>query len=537
MEPTLFEGDIVAWTPTKIEDIEIGDVIVFRSRLRWPDEKILVHRVSDIIINSRGELLLETKGDSNEFTDQAGPHAPEPYIRQDNLMGQVISIGQMPIKIPFVGILGIWINQGLEAVSQSTSAKESLSYVGIFAPLTISAVILVIFIFIIPEHAKTFKEKIRLYIFGRKPLNLKKTATSFLLAYIIFLTVIHAFAFDSQTAAVGINAASDKTAAIDFGRIRTETESSPKSLSLINPGTMPVKGIVFAEGEIAEYVSKKVFNLSRGEVTSEKLTAFASNITANGTYTGEIMVYSSPFWLLFPDSFVQNLLFLNAEITVYILDILSALILTGITLLILIGVNLISDNISTLSIDRSWSRYPITIIKSKHVKKIASLKVRIKKAVSNSMGWILNIEYTKSEGKETFFTDYGKPIIASLVLIPFLFIIKDAIAVMLICVILGGVMAYCISCKLRKKIVLTSLIIMTAVAIHVMIQSNFVIMEKKTDFMEILSLSVGSMGIYILILSLLLIPFAAISWATTRFIRNVKEQKNPLLSLEGNCDL
>jgi signal peptidase I len=537
MQPTLFEGDIVAWTPTKIEDIQVGDVIVFRSHIRWPDEKILVHRVTDIITNSRGEILLETKGDANEYPDQAGPHIPEPYIRDYALMGKVISIGQFPLKIPFVGMIGLWINQGLEAISQPATAKESLSYIGIFAPLTISAVILVILIFIIPEHAKTFKEKIKFYIFGYKPLNIKRTAVSFLVAYIVFLTVIHAFAFDSQTAAVGINAASDKEASIDFGRITTGAESTAKNLNIINPSTMPVKGVVYARGDIGEHISKEVFSLNRGEVSSAKLKAFASNITANGTYTGEVMVYSSPLWFLFSDSFIQNLLAWNPQATVYLLDLFSAIILTGFTLLILIGVTYISDNINTVSIDRSWSHYSKTIIKKKHVNKIVSLKGRVKNTFRNSMGWMLNIEYLKSEGKETFFTDYGKPIIASLVLFPLIFIIKEPILVMLLSAILGGAIAYAISCKLRKKIVLTTFIIMTAVAIYLMIQSNFIILGQHTDIMEILSFSMGAMGVYVLILSLLLLPFAAISWAIARFIRNVKEQKNPLLSLEGSCDL
>lgn len=537
MNPSLFEGDVVAWTPTQIEEIKIGDVVVFKSYINWPDEKIVVHRVSDIIKSRSGNLLLETKGDKNKWTDQAGPHIPEPYIREDHLMGKVISMGQVPLKVPFVGILGIWINQGLETISQPTSAKESLNYAGVFAPLTISAVVLVILIFIIPERAKTFKEKIRLYIFGRKPLNLKKTVASFLIAYLVFFAIIHVFAFDSQTAAVGINAESNKDVAIDFGRIKTGTNSFPKDLHVINPSAMPVKGIVFGKGEISNHVSKKIFNLSRGALDSTKLMASAPNGTVNGTYTGDIMVYSSPFWLLFPDSFVQNLLDWNSEATIYILDFLSAVILTTLTLLLLIGITFVSDKIAVLAIDISWSHPSRVIIKRKYIKKILSLKSKSKKIASKSMGWVLDVEYSKSEGKETFFTNYGKPIMASLVLLPFLFFINNPLTAMAIAILFGGVIAYVISCKLRRKIVLTTLTIMTITAIHMMIQSNLIIIEQQTDMMEILSLSVGAIGVYLLILSLLLIPFAAISWATTRFIRNVKEQKDPLLSLEGSCDL
>ena len=85
------EGDIVAWTPTTMDDIETGDVIVFKSYVNWPGEKLVVHRVSNIKTDSKGRLLLETKGDANEWTDQAGPHIPEPYIREDHIIGKTIS--------------------------------------------------------------------------------------------------------------------------------------------------------------------------------------------------------------------------------------------------------------------------------------------------------------------------------------------------------------------------------------------------------------------------------------------------------------
>ena len=108
MNPTLIEGDVVAWTPARIEDVEIGDVIVFRSLIHWPDEKVVVHRVSDIAQTNSGNILLETKGDKNDYTDQAGPHIPEPYIREGNLMGKIISVGPIPVKIPFIGAIGLW---------------------------------------------------------------------------------------------------------------------------------------------------------------------------------------------------------------------------------------------------------------------------------------------------------------------------------------------------------------------------------------------------------------------------------------------
>jgi uncharacterized membrane-anchored protein YitT (DUF2179 family) len=108
---------------------------------------------------------------------------------------------------------------------------------------------------------------------------------------------------------------------------------------------------------------------------------------------------------------------------------------------------------------------------------------------------------------------------------------------MIISVVLGGVLAYLISCKQRKEIILTVLITIIIAFTHMMIQSNLIILEKGTTTLEILALSLGAIGIYMLLLTLLLIPLAAIAWLITRAIRNVKERKDPLLSLEGRCDL
>jgi len=534
MTPTLMEGDVVAWTPTRIEDIQKGDIVVFRSYVSWPDEKIVVHRVSNITTSRSGQLLLETKGDKNEWTDQAGPHIPEPYIRDDHLMGKVISIGQVPLKVPFVGTFGLWINQGLEAISQPTSSKGSLSYAGIFTPLAISAVILVILIFVLPEKAKTFKEKIHYFIFGSKPLNLKRTFFTFLIAYIVFFSVIHTFAFDQQSAAVGINADSNKDVAIDFGRIKTGSESFPRDLPVINPSAMPVKGIIFGKGDIGNYLSRHTFNLSQGESNVTKLHVSATTGSINGTFTGDIMVYSSPFWLIFPDAFIQSLINLNPEATIFILDFIAALVLTAFTMLLLISITFIGSKTVNWLIDNSWRHSSHLIIKKSVIERFKITKKKAKKALGKSMGWILNIEFGDKKEK---ISNYVKPIIASIVIFPLLFLIIDPVTAMVISVIIGGLFAYSISCKARKKIVLTSLIIMIIAIIHMIINSNFVILDKYTNTLEVLSLSVGVIGVYLLLFSLLLIPLAAISWAITRFIRNLKERKDPLLSLEGHCDL
>jgi signal peptidase len=536
MSPSLMEGDVVAWTPSNIEDIEAGDVIVFKSLIHWPDEKIVVHRVTKVLTDYKGRAILETKGDKNTWTDQAGPHIPEPYIREQNLMGKVLSIGQQPLKIPFIGYLGIWINQGLEMISQPTSSKESLSYIGIFSPLTISIILLVVIIFILPEKAKTEKEKLRFNMFGHRPLNLKRTILMFLIIYIVFLMIIHAFAYDSISSSVGVK---DRPPDSDtnFGRVQPGKETRPQEFPLINPSIMSVKGIIFGKGEMHEFITRQTFQLERGEIKTALVKVAVPNGTANGSYLGEIALYSSPFWFLFSDDFILELTEWNSEATIIILDLLSAIFLTFVTFFILITFTFIGERITIFSINRSLQTPLKTVIKKRTVIKALNFRKNTKRKIGKGLGWIMRVDFSDQSSKETTFSKIGKPLIATLAIIPIIFLIKDQMLAMIFAVIIAGLIAYFLSCKIRNKIVLTVMFTMILSIIHMTINSNLKILSKEPTMLELMALLSGTIGIYILLFSLILIPLSLLSWYITRLFRNLKERKDPLLSLEGSCDL
>ena len=537
MNPTLIEGDIVAWTPTTIKDIKVGDVIVFKSYVNWPGEKLVVHRVTAIKTDPvTGKPMLETKGDANEWTDQAGPHIPEPHIREDHIVGKTISIGQQPLKIPFIGYIAIWINNGLQQLSQPVSAKGYLTYAGVFAPLTISAVVLVVLVFLIPEKAKTAKEKLRFYIFGRKPISIKKTIVLFLTAYTLFLLIIHCFAYDTTTASLGVRADSPQSA-VNFGRIIQGTTSFQKQLPLINPSITPVKGIAFGKGEIKEHVINEVFEMNRGESKTIGIRAAASNSTANGTYVGTIMIYSSPFWIIFPDDFIKSLCNWNSEATVYCLDILVALILTTITISIMLIITFTSETYTILKIDRSWCHTSKIFLRRKTIQKTTRIKSEIKHSLSKNIGWIINADVTEINMDEKIKKAFVKPVLASLVIIPILFLITDQIIVMILATLAAGLTAYFMSCKLRNKILLTSVIVITTSIIYMIIKANLMILATHQKIIESIALGFGAVGVYLVLLVFLLVPLSFITWIIVRLLRNLKEQKDPLLILEGSCDL
>jgi signal peptidase I len=100
MNPSLSQGEILIWAPIEIEEICIGDILIFNSYIKWPNEKLIAHRVTDIQIDKpTGELLFETKGDSNEWNDQDNPQLKLPYIRKENIKGKVICYNNLPFKI------------------------------------------------------------------------------------------------------------------------------------------------------------------------------------------------------------------------------------------------------------------------------------------------------------------------------------------------------------------------------------------------------------------------------------------------------
>ncbi|AFK22207.1 signal peptidase I [Pyrococcus sp. ST04] len=89
MYPTLKRWDVFFINPLAKGDV--GDIIVFNLSGKWT-----VHRV--YAITSEGYI---TKGDNNVATDQQG--GKNPPIKEDQIIGKVITIGGKPLKIPELG--------------------------------------------------------------------------------------------------------------------------------------------------------------------------------------------------------------------------------------------------------------------------------------------------------------------------------------------------------------------------------------------------------------------------------------------------
>lgn len=83
MEPEISIGSLLISQKVNIDQVEIGDIVCFRSQEADMLGKTITHRVINIL-DSEGKVFLETKGDANLVADAH-------YVSERYLIGKVIA--------------------------------------------------------------------------------------------------------------------------------------------------------------------------------------------------------------------------------------------------------------------------------------------------------------------------------------------------------------------------------------------------------------------------------------------------------------
>lgn len=83
MEPSISVGELLLTHDDSIEDVEVGDVVSFRSQSPEMIGSIITHRVVQITNDESGNTLLLTKGDNNLSVDAY-------YVSESNYVGTVV---------------------------------------------------------------------------------------------------------------------------------------------------------------------------------------------------------------------------------------------------------------------------------------------------------------------------------------------------------------------------------------------------------------------------------------------------------------
>lgn len=81
MEPTIYTGSLLICDDSEISEIEVNDIVCFRSTLTAVKNQIVTHRVIEIQ-NKDNSIRLITKGDANSIEDAL-------YVTSQNLIGKV----------------------------------------------------------------------------------------------------------------------------------------------------------------------------------------------------------------------------------------------------------------------------------------------------------------------------------------------------------------------------------------------------------------------------------------------------------------
>lgn len=535
MEPSLFKGDVLPWVPCSIDDVREGDIVIYKSATSWGKDVFVAHRVESIIVYD-GKTELITKGDANNYTDQAGPHVPEPPINDRMLEGKAIMVGSQPLKIPFAGYPWLFIQTAFIELSKPMSwgkPQSDMHYI-IFAPAAISFSILVAGVIIwAPENGKTMKEKLREHIFGPERISSKRIFFYILIFYLIFLMVAGSLSYDRMTASLGVGKAAPKSA-ISFGNMEEGEISFPRSLSVVNPSLFPVRGMVFASGNITPFIQygNSIFTLKNGEKLSGNVTAYIPPGTDAGIYTGSIYIYSSPYWVVIPYGAVK--FFYNQEPAkaVFILSAISAVIMTVISFIILLGISAILERYVLERRYLSWAMLPLHVKLHPLYSKIPSFNVGRKFA--DAFRWM---------NGELHWVDFRieKPAIASLtsfVLIApvYFYICRSLICLLFIASVAGGIVAYAIGCRWRAEIMFSALLTDGIFSIAFAGSSFVHIFGTNHSIFVPLSSAITIGGVILFIFAVMAVPACLLSWLPGYAIHYLREKKDYGVMLK-RCDI
>lgn len=102
MEPEISVGALLISKETDIEEIRVDDIVTFRSKESGMLGVIITHRVVAIHEGVNGAVLLETRGDANQYADGY-------FVDQGNLIGKAVYYTKSTNF--FAGVLGMLTNK------------------------------------------------------------------------------------------------------------------------------------------------------------------------------------------------------------------------------------------------------------------------------------------------------------------------------------------------------------------------------------------------------------------------------------------
>ncbi len=509
MTPALNRGDIVIWTPTPIESVRPGDIIVFESKVETG--KIVTHRAMEI---TKGGIY--TKGDANPYYDQWGAHAVEPAIKKDTYLGKVISIGAQPVKIPFIGNIMLYIS------STFIGKPEAIPIV----PLIVVIGFCMLLLSIHSKFKKPEKKKFIDILLKPEKLDWKKIVVFLIIIYVVVLSLASASLYDTIPVAIGVEKKADMIKhqaryGAELMHIGDEKNIPVPIMAPRVPTPLPYRVILIPEGEFKKLITFQdpVFTLLPGGVYNTPVVIYIPKDAEEKVYTGNIYVHSSIYWSLIPESFVEYLLQILPQNVVMYLDLISSLILSVIAVVIIITISKIIDYYYLSKVSYEWG-LDMRAFKGKYIstKKTYKLPDYIKKCYS----WLLDLDIPDISVKKCFINS-----LICVIFIPLALIGYFEIAIF-ISAFSVGILAYRFGARWRSELILSG-IFSTLIIIVIIALQTYALMSPGKEVIIFLSNLIAS---YFLFLVIILIPVCFLSYLGGYLLHHIKIAKNPFETLE-----
>lgn len=526
MEPTFYRGDVIIWTPVRLDDVNIGDVIVYESSVK--EGQWVAHRVIDELPDGR----LETKGDANEYSDQRGPHEIEPFVDEEYLLGRVVSAGNYPLKLPYIGYIWLYTHGFINSISSSVLAGQERSY-AVFIPLVIAVCAIILCVFFLKPAGSEEKKKIKLtkLVLGPERLPVRRI---FIIALIIFLVLILStsmFAFSTTTIGVGLYTDAPEDADLSIPYF-VENRLQNCNLTSQNTGLFSLKCFAFADGKIKDYmhINQTIYAMHPGQIWNQSFQIYMPNGTPPGVYRGTLYVYSSPFWFLLPNSVMDYIASYNPKAAVIWFDILAALILTLLSVSFII---IITKAIDEIVLWRTyWSAKPkmIRIKFTKITSSIRGVLVAIKSTFKRWFGWLLDLDWTTFKPYRPFLAGFSAALFIPLALLGYL------VLAVIFSAFISAIIAYLLGARWRSEIIFAGIV---GACINILVSALLPVYSEMLRSGAFISIGIicQTISIVLVVLLIFILPVCFISYATAFIIHRYRERRDISIIVSEPSDI
>jgi hypothetical protein len=321
---------------------------------------------------------------------------------------------------------------------------------------------------------------------------------------------------------------------LNYGYLN-QGQSLNGTYSARNPGILPLKFVVFVDGDVAQLAqpAETVYSVDSFQLETKNVSIYIPFDIPNGTYNGTLFAYSSPFWMILPTSFMCYLMEWHNTFAIIAFDLLSALILSILSIALLYGISKGIDHYINWRVYHDWKaaqRFP----KIRYM--IGNLFLKLKKPLKKLKYFVL-MPFKCLRKLYWLEISIKKPLLAALIslfFIPFCFTALFLFAIFWAAFVVG-VCAYIIGCRWRAEImvaviVASAILFITALLVPALLT---IIPEPILAVTTLIDVT----AILLLLIGIFIIPLCLTGYLGAYLCFKIREKSDPTIALREDSDI